>query len=61
MADIVVEVSGSPPDVTNITQLPHDEIPHAFGFIYRQIMLDECYPERARHSQYVLSAESANC
>ena len=44
MADIVVEVSGSPPDVTNITQLPHDEIPHAFGFIYRQIMLDDAIP-----------------
>ena len=31
-------------DVTVLTQLPHDETPHAFGFIYRQIMLDAVVP-----------------
>jgi 3-O-methylgallate 3,4-dioxygenase len=31
-------------DITVITQLPHDETPHAFGFIYRQIMLDNPVP-----------------
>jgi 3-O-methylgallate 3,4-dioxygenase len=31
-------------DVTALTELPHDETPHAFGFIYRQIMLDEAIP-----------------
>jgi 3-O-methylgallate 3,4-dioxygenase len=31
-------------DVTALTQLPHDETPHAFGFVYRQIMLDHAIP-----------------
>jgi 3-O-methylgallate 3,4-dioxygenase len=31
-------------DVSTLTQLPHDETPHAFGFIYRQIMLDQAVP-----------------
>ncbi len=31
-------------DVATLTQLPHDETPHAFGFIYRQIMLDQAVP-----------------
>jgi 3-O-methylgallate 3,4-dioxygenase len=31
-------------DVTSLTQLPHDETPHAFGFVYRQIMLDDPVP-----------------
>jgi hypothetical protein len=31
-------------DVTALTELPHDETPHAFGFVYRQIMLDQAIP-----------------
>jgi Catalytic LigB subunit of aromatic ring-opening dioxygenase len=31
-------------DVSTLTELPHDETPHAFGFIYRQIMLDKVVP-----------------
>ena len=31
-------------DVATLTQLPHDETPHAFGFIYRQVMLDQAVP-----------------
>ncbi|MBV9628066.1 MAG: hypothetical protein JO230_08225, partial [Xanthobacteraceae bacterium] len=31
-------------DVATLTELPHDETPHAFGFIYRQIMLDQAVP-----------------
>jgi 3-O-methylgallate 3,4-dioxygenase len=31
-------------DVTALTQLPDDETPHAFGFVYRQIMLDRPVP-----------------
>jgi Catalytic LigB subunit of aromatic ring-opening dioxygenase len=31
-------------DVSTLTQLPHDETPHAFGFIYRQVMLDQAVP-----------------
>jgi hypothetical protein len=31
-------------DITALTELPYDETPHAFGFIYRQIMLDDAIP-----------------
>ena len=31
-------------DVTTLKELPHDETPHAFGFIFRQIMLDKVIP-----------------
>lgn len=31
-------------DIATLTQFPHDETPHAFGFIYRQIMLDDAIP-----------------
>ena len=31
-------------DVTTVTEMPGDETPHAYGFLYRQIMLDEPVP-----------------
>lgn len=31
-------------DVTSLKRLPRDETPHAFGFIYRQIMKDQVIP-----------------
>jgi 3-O-methylgallate 3,4-dioxygenase len=31
-------------DVSSLTQMPRDETPHAFGFVYRQIMLDKPVP-----------------
>jgi hypothetical protein len=41
---IIASLVGDAFDVTALTELPHDETPHAFGFVYRQIMLDHAIP-----------------
>ena len=41
---IVSGLMGENFDVTTVTEMPGDETPHAYGFLYRQIMLDEPVP-----------------
>jgi len=43
-AALVKHLGESGFDIATVDAMPHDETPHAFGFVYRRIMLDNALP-----------------